>query len=137
MRQGAALEEVEAFGTGLRPVPELVEQPALADAGIGDNDDDIQLGIAADFQERLLQTFELGIAPDHPRLDAFDAARRDSERAWLGALDQIGDDGRIDALDLDRRLRLDIEHAAHLAIGVVADAHTARRARSVPCGRRC
>ena len=31
-----------------------------------------------------------------------------------GALHEIGDDRRIDALDRDRRLRLDVEGAAHL-----------------------
>ena len=49
------------------------------------------------------------------------------EGAGPGALHEIGDDRRIDALDRDRRLRLDVEGAAHLEPGVVADAQTAGR----------
>jgi hypothetical protein len=59
--------------------------------------------------EGVLQQFELGVAPDHARLDAFDAARGNPKGARLGALHQVGDDGSIYALDLERRLGLYIK----------------------------
>jgi hypothetical protein len=61
------------------------------------------------------------------RVYTFDAARRDAERARLGALHQISDDRFVQPLDLDGRLRLDVEHASHVAVGVVADAQCPAR----------
>ena len=51
--------------------------------------------------ERVLQSVEFGVAADHARLDAFDAARGDAKRARLGAQHEVGDDRLVHALDLD------------------------------------
>ena len=72
---------------------------------------------------------ELGVAPDHPRLDALDAARGDAEGARLREAHEVRDDGLVHALHDERLLRFDGEHAAHVAISVVADAQAAGRRR--------
>ena len=87
--------------------------------------------------ERRLQHFELGVAADHLRGHAFDAARADAEGPWLGAQDEVALHRRVDALDRQRRLRVDLEQAAHLRVGVVADAQGRRPAPSAPSARRC
>ncbi len=69
-----------------------------------------------------LQGFEFGVATDHPGGHSLDAAAGDAEGPRLGAQHQVAVHRGIDALDGQRRLRLDFEHAAHLGVGVVADA---------------
>ncbi len=103
------------LGPRLGPVLELVEQPALADAGLADHRD---RGIAARHDRRWKASCSCSSSAsraDHAGLDAFDAARGDAEGARLGALHQVGGERLVDALDLHRRLRLDVEHAAHMA----------------------
>ena len=63
---------------------------------------------------------QLGRAADHGRLDAFDAAGGGPESAGL-APDQVDAQRLGLALDLEWRQRLDIEQAAHVAVGVVGD----------------
>jgi hypothetical protein len=77
--------------------------------------------------ERRLQRGELGVAADHAGLHAFDAARRHPEGAGLGAQHEIAAHRCLDALHRERRLRLDVEDAAHVAVGVVADPQRAGR----------
>ena len=116
LRRGAAAEDIEALGPRLGPGFELVEQPALADAGLGDHGDDGQTAVSAEHAlEGVLQRLELGVAADHAGGDAFDAAGADAKGARLGAQHEVAVDGLVDALDRERRLRLDLEQAAHLA----------------------
>ena len=61
------------------------------------------------------------VAADHGHLDALDAAGGGPEGAGLGALHQVDAQRLGLALDLERRQRLDIEQAAHVAVGVVGD----------------
>ena len=68
-----------------------------------------------------LQPAELGLAAHRQRRDAFDAAALDAKRARPGALDEVGDERLGDALDGDRSLGNDVEDAAHMTVGVVAD----------------
>ena len=80
-------------------------------------------------QERLGDEREVGVAPDHLRLDPLEAAVGDAKGARLGAHHEIAAHRDGDPLDLDRRLRLDIEDAAHVPIGFVADPESAGRGR--------
>ena len=64
---------------------------------------------------------ELGVAADHLRLDPLQAAVGHAEGTRLGAHDEVAARRPGDALDLDRRLRLDVEDAAHVPVGLVAD----------------
>ena len=73
-------------------------------------------------EEGALQLAEFVLSSDHRRLKAFDAAVLKPKRTRLGALHEVSDDGLAHALDFERWLRCDIEGAAHLAKGVVADA---------------
>ena len=77
--------------------------------------------------EGVLQRFELGIAADHPGRDALDAAAAEPKAARLRAQHEVALDEAVDALDRERLLRLDLEQAAHLRVGVVADAQRAGR----------
>ena len=94
LRRGAAAEEEEALGARLAPGLELVEQPALADAGVGDHGDGGQLALGEQPLEGGLQRLELGVAADHPRRHAFDAAAADAKAARLGAQHQVALDRR-------------------------------------------
>ena len=125
-RVGTALEDVERLGPGFTPGLELVEQPALAQAGLADHGDQRRPALNEQAQEGALQCGEFTIAADHARLDTLDAAAGNAKRARLGAPHQVGGDGLVDALHRDAVLRLDLEHAAHVAVGVVADAKRAR-----------
>ena len=68
-----------------------------------------------------LQRFEFGVAADHARRHAFDAACADAQDARLGAAHQPALDGRVHALRRQGLLRVHLEQAAHLGIGVVRD----------------
>ena len=70
---------------------------------------------------------KFGVAPDHRRGQALDAAPREAESARLRAVHEVGDDGHVMALHLQRRLGLHVEHAAHVQVGGVADAQAASR----------
>ena len=126
-RIGAALEDAERLGPGVAPGVELAEQPALAQAGVADDGDHRQPALAEQALERTLQHAELGVAADHPRLDTLDAAAGDAKGARPGAQYEVGGDGLVDALQVDRVLCLHVEHAAHVAVRVVADAQRAGR----------
>ena len=71
---------------------------------------------------RAAQLLKLGVAPDHACFDSLNATRRNPKGSWLGAPHKVRDDGLVNAFDGNGGLRLDIEHAAHLAVGVVTDA---------------
>ena len=119
------LEVLHRLAPQLEPVREFEAKPALAQARIADHRDERERALVAHGLEGLGQAGEFGVAPDHPRVDALQATVRDPERPRLGAQDQVAAHRLGDALDRDRRLLLDIEHAAHMAVGVVADAKRA------------
>ncbi len=75
------------------------------------------------------QTFQFGIAADHARLHALDAARSHPEGAWLGAQNNIGGDGFVDTLHRQWRLRRDVETSRHMPVGVLADPQCPGRRR--------
>ena len=114
---------------------ELVEQPALADAGIGHHADGGETAIDEQPLEGVLKRLELGVPADHPRRHAFDAAAAEAKAPRLGAQHQVALDRLVHALDRQRLLPLDLEQAAHLRVGVVADAQApGRRGLLHPCG---
>jgi hypothetical protein len=129
LRVGPAAEQLEPLGPRLGPVLEFVEKPALPHPGVGDDSYRDQGAFAAHAKEGLLQLRELGVAADHSRLDALDAASGHAEGARLREEHEVRDDGLVHALHDQRLLRFDGEHAAHVAISVVADAQAARRSR--------
>ena len=73
-----------------------------------------------------LQSLQFGLAADHACADAFDAARpaakRLGQRLGQRLVHQVADNGRIDALDLQCLGRAELEQAAQLRPGVLADA---------------
>jgi hypothetical protein len=73
LRRGVAAEEDEAFRARVAPARELVEQAALAEAGIGHDADRGEAAVDEQPLEGLLQRLELGVAADHARGHAFDA----------------------------------------------------------------
>ena len=127
--RGAATQDAHACACARQPTLELAQQSALAQAGFGDHRDHRQPPVGDHSRERVCQRRKLGVPPDHARFHTLDAAPRGVEGAGPGALHKIGNDRRIDALDRDRGLRLDVECAAHLLPGVVADAQPAGRRR--------
>ena len=58
-------------------------------------------------------------APDHAGCYTFDAAPAQLERPWTNALHHIGLQRLALAFDNDRRLGLDVKHAAHELIRIV------------------
>jgi hypothetical protein len=72
--------------------------------------------------EGVLKCYQFGVAADHPRGDAFDAAAAVAKAACLGSQHEIRLDDLIHALDGQRLLPLDLEQATHLRIGIVTDA---------------
>ena len=127
LRVGAALEARGRRRERREPALELVQQPALADARVGHHRDGGVAAIGIQPFDRSLQRLQFRVAADHAGLDAFDPARAAAQAARLGPHDEVGDDRLAHALDHQRRLRLDLEHAAHQVVGVVADAHAAGR----------
>ena len=126
-RVGAAVEAEVHLGSRLGPVGELVEQAALADTGIGHHQQHLELPLLEQASERDLQAAQFGFAADHARGDALDAARRRAKGTRLGPHHQVRGDGLLDALDRDRRLRLEIEHAPHQTPRLLADPQSAGR----------
>ena len=116
-----ALEEAHRLALQLEPVRELEAEPALADAGLADDRHLPQALLLARALERFADPRQLGVAADHLRVDALEAAVGHAKRARLGARDEVAARRVGDALDLDRRLRLDVEDAAHVPVGLVAD----------------
>ena len=127
LRIGPALEQRETGVPGFGPALELVQQPALADARVGDHGDGAQPLLDLHPLERVLQRQQLRVASDHAGLDALDAAGAGAKGARPDAQHQVGEHRLGHALHRQRRLGFDLEHAAHVAEGVLADAHAAGR----------
>ena len=106
---------------------ELGQQPALAEPGLADDRERARLPLAAGGNECGTDDLELGFAADHLRVHALDATTRDPEGARLGALHQVAAQRLLDSLDLDQHRLAELEQAAHVPIGVVADAQPPRR----------
>ncbi len=103
----SALIEADVVREQLEPLRELEAEPALADARLADDGNDSELLVFARGLERFGDARQLGVAPDHRGLDAFEAAVGHPECARLGADDEVAAHRPGDALDLDRRLRRD------------------------------
>ena len=134
--RGCARPEQQPAGVQIERLLELGEQPALAEPGLADDRERARLALDAGGSERGADDLELGFAADHLRVHALDAATRDAERARLGTLDEIAAQRLLDALDLDQHRLAELEQAAHVPIGVVADAQPRPPARSAPCAPR-
>jgi len=107
---------------------EFMEQATLAETGVGDDADASECGARTkEPLEAVSQHRELGLAADHPRLDVFDAAGGDAERSRLHAAHQVRDDRLLQALDVQRRLRVHVEDAADVEVRAVADPQRSRR----------
>ena len=64
-----------ALGLAIGPVFEFAQQPALAQARLADDGERGEIAFAAQPAEGLLQLFQFGVAADHFRVHALDAAR--------------------------------------------------------------
>jgi hypothetical protein len=126
-RQGAAEQQPERLRIALEAMLQLLDQPALAQPGFGDQGDGVETARLQGGLERGDEPRQLGVAADQRRLGALDAAGGDAKGARLGAQHEPGPERLVLPLDLDRRLRLEVEHAAHVAPGLLADAQAARR----------
>ena len=126
-RLGSSPKHENCLWLRLRPVLEFVQQAAFADSGFRHDDHGHQLARLVDGSESILQLLKLGVAPDHAGREAFDTAGCDPKRPRFGAVDQVGNQGLVAALDKQRRLFEYIEHAADVPVGVVADAQPTRR----------
>ena len=122
IRSGAALEEHHGPRAQCQPVAELEQQAALADAGVTDHRRQRQAAFLDRALERINQLGEFQLAAHHAGLDALDAPVRHPERPGFGAVHEVAAHRLGNALDRDRRLLRDIEHPAHMAVGIVADA---------------
>jgi hypothetical protein len=112
---------------------QLLDQPALAQPASASRVSGWS-GASAGRLERRDQLRQLGVAPDQRRLVPFDAARGDAKGARLGAQHEPGAQRLVLPLDLERRLRLEVEHAAHVAPGLLADAQAPGRRRLLEPG---
>jgi hypothetical protein len=103
----------------LKRAGEFVKQPRLAEPRVADDRQDAQLTVFAHRLQRFEQPFEFGVAPDHARLDALDAARAHAEGARPRALDRVSATLRFVVL---RSLKLpQVEDAADVQVRVVRD----------------
>ena len=121
VRMRPALEEAHRLALQLEPVRELEAEAALADAGLADDRHLLQALVLARTLERLADPRQLRVAADHLRLDPLQAAVGHAEGTRLGTRHEVAAHRAGDALDLDRRLRFDVEDAAHVSVRLVAD----------------
>ena len=123
---GSGGEQEEVLELDLDPVRQLVQQAALADPGVADDDERAVPAAGVPRGGGALQLVEFFGAADHPR-----PTRRsrggDAECPRLGPLDEIGPLRFVEAFDEQRRLLDDVEQAAHVTVGVVADPQSADR----------
>lgn len=130
---GASVEQSRARRGPVEVGLDLEQQATLAESRIRQDRDQAHRPLGASFVEELRQLRHLGVATHHAdrRRGAvargLGTARRHAKGTRLGALDQVGRDRLVDPLQRERRLRLDIEQAPHVAIGIATDAHAARR----------
>ena len=111
----------------IETVLQLVQQPALAQAGVGDQRRRLQAAAGRGALEGGQQPRQFGLAADECSLDVADAAAGHPECAWPCRQHEVGGKRLVLTLDLQRWLRLHLEDAAHLTPGVVADAQGADR----------
>src|SRR3989442_13753455 len=70
---GPAIKNEPLVPLRLQPGVKLVKQARLADAGIADDGHDLELAVFQHAAQEVLQTVELGFAPNHARLDSLHA----------------------------------------------------------------
>ena len=105
---------------------EFRQQAALAEACLADDGEGARSPLRAGRGEGGADDRQLGFAADHLGVHALDAATGDAKGARLGAFHEIAAQGLLDPLDLDEDGFADLEQAAHVAMGVVADAEPTR-----------
>ena len=115
-------------------VLELLQQPALAQPGVGDQRQGVRRAAGQHGVEHRLEAGQFGLAADQRCLLALHAPRVQPEGAGLGPEHQPAGDGRVHALHGQRRLHPGIEQAAHQGPGVLADAQRAGRRRLLQPG---
>ncbi len=125
--RGPSLEVTHPLRPQFDPVIELVEQAALAQAGVADDGDAAAFGGGHNRAERFLQRGQFGVAADHARLDALDAAGGGAEGARLGPQHDIDRHRLLPAAYGQRAERLHVEDTTHVAVGVVGHQHAAQR----------
>ncbi len=99
---GASAVELDVDRLQVAPVLEFIEQARLAQPGLADDGDDAPSPLLDDGGVDALQVGQLGVAADHPRFDAFDAAPPGAERARLGPQDAVDGHWLVKAAHLYR-----------------------------------
>ena len=127
LRDGTAAKHCAALGLGPGPDVKVMQQPALANAGLGHHRHGCQPALCKQLTEGRLQGLQLGLASDGAGGHAFDASGGGAPGRWHEALHQVAQHRLGHALDDHRRLRLHLELAAHLGKGGVADAQAGGR----------
>ena len=127
IRLRPALEEAQRLVPKFEAMGKLRAESALAQPGVPDHRHERQASFVTDTLEGFDQSLQLRIAAHHSGLDPIKPTVRDLERTRLGPPHEIAANRFGDALDHDRRLRLNFEHSTHMPIGVVADSHAAGR----------
>jgi hypothetical protein len=122
----------DEHGRAFEPFHELLREPALADAGVAVKRKQVSSAIANGAFVRVLQQFELGLAPDERRRDA--GALRCAVKHRLGA---PGPDPVTEALDVERTDILSLQPPIGQPVRVRPDQHLAGAGRLLePCGER-
>ncbi len=132
---GTRAHALAGFGAPADPALELGQQPALAEAGLADDEHPLMPPGAVQPPPGLPQRLQLGLAADEPGVQPLHTTRPGAVGTRQCAPHEPGDDRPVDPLDEDRVLCLQLEGAPHLAVGVLADAQAARRRRLLhACG---
>ena len=120
-------QQTHAVGARRQACNEFAPQARLAYPGVGEHRHGTHAASAACLVERGEQALHLGIAPDHRRGQALDAALHGALGIGRGAEHEIGEQRFGVPLHPERRLRLHPKQSAHQAPGVVADAQAPDR----------
>ena len=121
-RLGACGQQPPTGAQGREPVLELAQQPALAQARLGQQRQAARLAVGQQGLHGCVEAGEFVVAADQRRFLPCNAARGQPQCTRLGGPHQPGGHGLVQALDGDRRLRLGVEDTAHQRPGVLADA---------------
>ena len=84
LRRRTAAEDAHAAGRASAAALELAQQSALAEAGLGDHGDHRQAPFGVTCASASCSAGKLGVAADHARVHALDAARGACERCGAG-----------------------------------------------------
>src|SRR5439155_18142011 len=104
-----------------QPLDELAREPALADAGVAVDREQVRAAVSNCAFVGVLEEFELSLAPDERRGDTAPSRRPVEDGA-----DAPGPNSLAEALDVERADVFGLQAVARQPVGVGADQHLAR-----------